>query len=242
MDPRLEVMDAITFLSSLESGSVALAVTDPAYESLEKHRSHGTTTRLSKSKGSSNAWFPIFPNSRFPEFLAQVYRVLAKNSHFYLICDQETMFVVKPMAEAVGFKFWKFIVWDKIRFGMGYHYRNQHELVLFFEKGKRRLQNLGIGDVLRIPGIRGGYPTEKPVALSELLVLQSSSPGDLVVDPFMGAGFVAAGAIQHGRRFAGSDINPDSPRLVLEKIAEILPEISTKEPAPSTPVLWHLEP
>lgn len=221
MEPRLEVMDATAFLKTLDEGSVSLCVTDPAYESLEKHRNHGTTTRLSQSKGSSNAWFPIFPNGRFPEFLAEVYRVLAKNSHFYLICDQETMFVVKPLAEAAGFKFWKFIVWYKTgRIGMGYHYRACHELVLFFEKGKRKLSNLGIGDVLSIPRVAHGYPTEKPQALSQILIEQSSSPGELVIDPFMGSGFVAVSALRLGRHFAGSDINPDSPALVLERIRE----------------------
>lgn len=253
MDPILKVMDATAFLSEMAAGSVDLLVTDPAYESLEKHRNHGTTTRLKKSKGSSNAWFPIFPNSRFPEFLEQVYRVLATNSHFYMICDQETMFVVKPMAEAIGFKFWKFLVWDKIRFGMGYHYRNQHELVLFFEKGKRKLQNLGIGDVLRIQGIRGGYPTEKPIPLAEVLIQQSSSPGELVVDPFMGSGFVAAAATRHGRVFAGSDLNPNSPDLVRKAIANALPlcessqsmgndrRVVVVDPHPHPISFWKLE-
>ena len=39
----------------------------PAYESLEKHRAIGTTTRLKHSKSSSNDWFKIFPNARFGE-------------------------------------------------------------------------------------------------------------------------------------------------------------------------------
>lgn len=38
---------------------------DPPYESLEKHRAIGTTTRLKHSKASSNDWFTIFPNARF---------------------------------------------------------------------------------------------------------------------------------------------------------------------------------
>lgn len=218
-DLRLEVQDATEFLKGMAEESAALVVTDPAYESLEKHRKRGTTTRLKKSQGSSNDWFPIFHNDRFPEFLTQVHRVLQKNSHFYLICDQETMWVVRPMAEAVGFKYWKFVVWHKLgRIGMGYHYRGVHEVVLFFEKGKRKLQDLSIPDVLDIPKVTGGYPTEKPTELAEVLLLQSSSPGELVLDPFMGSGFVASAANRLGRRFAGSDINPDAPNLVRQKI------------------------
>ena len=153
--------DSVDWLKQLPSSSVDLLITDPAYESLEKHRAKGTTTRLKKSKSSSNEWFPIFPNDRFEEFIIEVYRVLKKNSHFYLYCDQETMFVTKPIAEKIGFKFWKPIVWDKEKIGMGYHYRARYEFILFFEKGKRKLNNLGIPDILSFPRIRGGLSNRK---------------------------------------------------------------------------------
>jgi site-specific DNA-methyltransferase (adenine-specific) len=203
---RLFDRDAVDWLRLFADESVNLVVTDPPYESLEKHRAIGTTTRLKHSKSSSNDWFSIFPNARFPELFAEVYRVLAKNSHFYLFCDQETMFVAKPLAEKAGFKFWKPIVWEKMKIGMGYHYRSRYEFILFFEKGKRRLADLSVADVLAHPRIRGGYPTEKPSAVSEVFVRQSSSPGDLVIDPFMGSGSVGVAALKHGRRFMGTDI------------------------------------
>ena len=46
--PRFEVsnLDAVEWLRGLPSESIDLVVTDPAYESLEKHRAVGTTTRL----------------------------------------------------------------------------------------------------------------------------------------------------------------------------------------------------
>jgi site-specific DNA-methyltransferase (adenine-specific) len=93
-------VDAVEWLRAFASSSVDLVITDPPYESLEKHRAVGTTTRLKHSKASSNDWFAIFPNHRFHELFAEVYRVLAKNTHFYLFCDAETMFVAKPLAEA----------------------------------------------------------------------------------------------------------------------------------------------
>lgn len=145
---RLAQLDAVEWLKTLPDASLDLVVTDPAYESLEKHRAKGTTTRLAHSKSSSNDWFTIFPNARFAELFAEVYRVLKPNSHFYLLCDQETMFHAKPIGEAAGFKFWKPIIWDKMAIGMGYHYRGRCEYILFFEKGKRKLNDLGIPDVL----------------------------------------------------------------------------------------------
>lgn len=68
----------MTWLSSLQDESVDLVITDPPYESLEKHRSIGTTTRLKSSKSSSNQWFEIFPNDRFEMLFEQIYRVLKK--------------------------------------------------------------------------------------------------------------------------------------------------------------------
>jgi site-specific DNA-methyltransferase (adenine-specific) len=199
-------LDAVEWLRSLPATSVDLVVTDPAYESLEKHRAIGTTTRLKHSKASSNDWFAIFPNARFPELFAEIYRVLRKDRHFYLFCDPETAFVAKPLAEAAGFKFWKPLVWDKKRIGMGYHYRSRYEFILFFEKGKRKLANLGISDIIECPRIYNGYPTEKPSEVTEVLVSQSTHPGELVIDPFMGSGSVGVAALRLGRSFAGTDV------------------------------------
>jgi site-specific DNA-methyltransferase (adenine-specific) len=213
--PLISGVDAVTWLRSIASESVDLCVTDPAYESLEKHRAVGTTTRL------TGEWFDIFPNSRFPELFHEVFRVLKRNAHFYMYCDQETMFVAKPLAEAAGFKFWKGLVWDKEAIGMGYHYRAQHELILFLEKGKRKLSNLGISDVIRFKRIRGSYPTEKPSEVSRVLIEQSSLPGELVVDPFMGSGSVGVASLGCGRRFAGTDISAKAQALATERFAAL---------------------
>lgn len=220
---RLYQGDSVAWLRSLAAGSVNLLVTDPAYESLEKHRAKGTTTRLKHSKASSNDWFAIFPNDRFAELFAEVYRVLAPNSHFYLICDAETMFVAKPLAEAAGFKFWKPIIWDKQRIGMGYHYRCRYEVILFFEKGKRKLNDLGIPDVLSVPRVHNGYPTEKPVELNRILIEQSTQPGEVVADPFMGSGSAGVAAEAGGRAFWGNDLNPGAVELTAARLAEVSP-------------------
>lgn len=220
---NVEKCDAVEFLRRFPSDSVDLIVTDPAYESLEKHRAIGTTTRLKHSKSSSNDWFAIFPNARFPELFAEAFRVLKKNTHLYLFCDQETMFVAKPEGEKAGFKFWKPIVWDKKKLGMGYHYRARYELILFFEKGKRKLHDLSVPDVLSHPRIHGGYPSEKPSEVSEILIRQSSEAGGLVVDPFCGSGSVGVAARRLGRRFAGSDICDEAVEIAAERTREARP-------------------
>jgi site-specific DNA-methyltransferase (adenine-specific) len=217
---QLDQGDAVEWLRTLPSESVDLVITDPPYESLEKHRAIGTTTRLKHSKASSNDWFAIFHNDRFPELFAQVYRVLARNAHFYLYCDPETMFVAKPLAEQAGFKFWKPLIWDKKRIGMGYHYRARYECILFFEKGKRKLNDLGIADIIEVPRIHGGYPTEKPAAVSEVLIGQSTLPGERIADPFMGSGSVGVAAATLGRSFLGNDLCAEAVAIARGRLLE----------------------
>jgi DNA modification methylase len=60
--------------------------------------------------------------------------------------------------------------------------------------------------VARLHNERSGYPTQKPAALLERIVLASSDPGDLVADFFCGSGTTLAVAARLGRRFIGSDI------------------------------------
>ncbi len=223
--------DAVAWLRSLESESVDLVITDPPYESLEKHRAIGTTTRLKHSKASSNDWFAIFPNGRFAELFREVYRVLRRHRHFYLFCDPETAFIVKPMAEAAGFKFWKPIVWDKKRIGMGYHYRSRYEFILFFEKGKRKLNDLGVSDIIECPRVFKGYPAEKPASVSEVLVRQSTQPGELVIDPFVGSGSAGVAAMRVGRRFAGADVCAEAIQIAAKRLAELGAEVAVQEHA-----------
>ena len=144
--------------------------------------------------------------------------MLKPNTHFYLFCDPETMFVAKPVGERVGFKFWKPLIWDKTKIGMGYHYRARYECILFFEKGKRKLIDLGIPDIITVPRVHRGYPAEKPPEVSDVLVYQSSLEGDLVVDPFAGSASVGEAAIRRGRRFAGSDICAEAVTVARQRL------------------------
>lgn len=230
---RLSQLDAVDWLQTLPDSSVDVIVTDPPYESLEKYRAIGTTTRLKHSKSSSNNWFQVFPNARFPELFAEMWRVMKKGTHLYLFCDPETMFVAKPLAEAAGFRFWKPLIWDKIHIGMGYHYRARYECILFFEKGKRRLNNLGTPDIIQEPRIRGGYPAEKPIRVSEILIQQSSRKDEIIIDPFMGSGSVGVAATRSGRHFWGNDIHTEALQLTESRLQA---EGATQEtPTQTTP-------
>jgi site-specific DNA-methyltransferase (adenine-specific) len=53
----------------------------------------------------------------------------------------------------------------------------------------------------------GRHPTQKPLALLERIVIASSRPGDVVVDPFNGSGTTGLAALRLGRRYIGIDSN-----------------------------------
>jgi len=218
---RVLVSDAFDLLRSLAPESVDLVVTDPPYESLQIHRARGTTTRLTTN------WFATVPNGRLPELLREVYRVLRSDRHFYLFCDEVTADIIKQQQGigaarlvngarkcACGFVYWKEIVWAKttldggrIRGGTGYHFRAANERILFFEKGKRALNDLGIPDVLMAPrpGVPG--PAVKPGAVVRTLIAQSTFEEELVVDPFCGSGVTGVEARGLQRRFLLGDID-----------------------------------
>ncbi len=231
--------DCIDILKQLPAGVIDLTITDPAYESLERHRAVGTTTRLKASKASSNAWFTVFPNARYGELFEQLYRVHRPNSHCYVFCDSETEAValtgINPYADqpavrtalSGGWRAWPSLTWVKtkkavnvetqdrdsghqtdawleqemVRSGMGYHWRRAEERILFLEKGKRKLNNLGWPNVMC--GTRAGknqFPTEKPENIIERLILNSTNEGDLILDTFAGSGVVGRVASRLGRR------------------------------------------
>jgi site-specific DNA-methyltransferase (adenine-specific) len=227
--------DAITLLRAIPSESINLIVTDPAYESLEKHRKIGTTTRLKKR------WFEIFPNDRYTEFFQECFRVLKKGSAMYVFADQETRDLIctgycpstnkelinpqtgkiaRPIPDA-GFRYWKDLTWDKVKNGLGYHWPARKESIILAEKQIKKRKNMKIkrvrfkdmnddfGDVIAIKRLKGKcfYPTEKPEPLIRALILSATEEGDVVLDPFCGSGVVGVASESCGRRYILGDLD-----------------------------------
>jgi DNA modification methylase len=59
--------------------------------------------------------------------------------------------------------------------------------------------------IARLHSERTGYPTQKPVALLERIILASSNPGDIVADFFCGSGTTPFVAVKHGRHYVACD-------------------------------------
>jgi DNA modification methylase len=65
---------------------------------------------------------------------------------------------------------------------------------------------------------KGAHFAVMPEALAEPCVLAGSAPGDLVLDPFTGSGTVAVVALRHGRRFIGTELNPEYVQIATDRI------------------------
>jgi site-specific DNA-methyltransferase (adenine-specific) len=81
-------------------------------------------------------------------------------------------------------------------------------------------------DVWEIPSERAsrvGHPAPFPVELPERLIHQHTYVGDLVLDPFMGAGSTAVAAVRTGRHFVGYDLDPDYVRDARKRVAVTAP-------------------
>ena len=75
---------------------------------------------------------------------------------------------------------------------------------------------------------RLGYPTQKPLALLERIILASSNPGDVVLDPFCGCGTAIAAAQKLNRKWIGIDITHLSIALQKYRLQEMFPDIRFK--------------
>jgi DNA modification methylase len=119
-------------------------------------------------------------------------------------------------------------VWVKHNAGMGSFYRSQHEFIFAFKVGgASHRNNIQLGrhgrNRTNVWSYRAandfgrptdeGYlihmhPTVKPVAMVADAILDCSTRGDLVLDPFLGSGTTLIAAERVGRRCFGIEIDP----------------------------------
>jgi DNA modification methylase len=119
-------------------------------------------------------------------------------------------------------------IWAKNNAGMGSLYRSQHELVFVFKSGHApHRNNIELGrhgrhrsNLWSYPGVNSFgrpseegnllalHPTVKPVKLVADAILDCSSRGDWVLDPFLGSGTSLMAAERVGRRCCGLELDP----------------------------------
>ncbi len=67
----------------------------------------------------------------------------------------------------------------------------------------------------------GKHPTQKPTALLERIVLASTKPGDIVLDPFTGSSTTGLAATKSGRKFIGIDTEKEYLDLSIKRFKEL---------------------
>lgn len=68
----------------------------------------------------------------------------------------------------------------------------------------------------------GKHPTQKPLKLMERIVLSSTKPGDIVLDPFTGSSTTGLACHRHGRKFVGIDSEKDYLDLSIRRFQDIM--------------------
>lgn len=146
----------------------------------------------------------------FSEWLPDVYRVLKKGTHCYIMVNARNLKELQTEAEKVGFVFQNLLVWNKGTATPNKYYMQGLEFILMLSKRPaRNINDMGSKNLLSTPNIIGkkSHPTEKPVSLMAEMIRNSTNEGDIVLDPFAGAGSTLIAAKRLNRRYIGFEID-----------------------------------
>jgi DNA modification methylase len=176
-----------------------------------------------------------------PRIEASLHTLNADGS-ILLHCDWRTCHYLRLMLdELLGpQRLVNHLIW---RYGLGGSsprgFARKHDDILFYAKSDRyffdppmvpatsarmRGQQKKATDVIDVPSInnmaseRCGYPTQKPLALMDLLVRACCPEGGLVIDPFCGSGTTCVAAARSYRTFIGIDINSKAVEIARERV------------------------
>lgn len=214
-DIEVVCSDGIKFMNSLPENSVDLIVTDPPYKTTPRGcavNSGGMMQTEICKKGQMFKYNDLTPK----DYADKMYRVLKEGGHCYVMTNHVNLKEMLNTFENAGFKFTKSLIWDKRNKIMGKYYMSQFEYILFFRKGRGiAINNCGTADILSAPNkkpkdIKGKvlHVTSKPPELMEILILNSSKEGDIVLDPFAGIMTTAIACKRTNRKFKGCEIDP----------------------------------
>jgi DNA modification methylase len=147
-------------------------------------------------------------------------------------------------------------IWNKTNAGMGSLYRSQHEFIFVYKHGlARHINNINLGRRGRnrtnvwtyvsqsaLSGTSKSklalHPTIKPVAMIADAVRDCSNPGDIILDPFGGAGTTMIAAEKTGRRARLLELNPIYVDVTIERWQRLTGKVAyhAKTGRPFSPV------
>lgn len=196
-----------------EIGGADCVVTDPPY--LVSKGGFASNLQL---EGGFGGWMKEYGNQgdivecdiAFADWAPLIVSCSADRAHVYVMSNGRNLKDMQVALEAVGLRLHTVLVWDKRTALPNKYYQNITEFGLFMFKGKARTINDPASKNLVSIFQRddSAHPTEKPVELMKFWIGNSTNPGDLVLDPFMGSGTTGVAALQLGRRFVGVEKSP----------------------------------
>lgn len=237
-DVRLFHGDCREILRDWEGASMIFA--DPPY-----FLSNGGTTcksgkRASVHKGAWDRSRGIEENHAFNrEWLAECQKALWSNGTIWVSGTSHVIHSVGFAMQQLGFKMLNDITWEKPNPPPNLacrYFTHATETVIWaardrksryhFDYAAMKAENGGkqMKSVWRMtaPGrdekLCGNYPTQKPIALLERIILASTKPGDLVLDPFNGSGTTGVACMRHGRKYVGIDSDEGALLLTLSRL------------------------
>ena len=168
------------------------------------------------------------------EWLAECRRLLRKDGTLWVIGAYHNIFRIGAMLQDLGFWVLNDVIWRKANpmpNFRGRRFTNAHETLIWAARGRdsRHRFNYAAMKALNddiqmrsdwfIPLCTGAerlrnqhglklHPTQKPEALLHRVLLASTAPGDIMLDPFLGTGTTAVVAKRLHRRFIGIERHP----------------------------------
>lgn len=226
---RLNYIDNIDCLEGLKEvpdKSVDLIVTDPPYFLSMGHAGSKTNASKSEQLNSNRAYNDLAICTPFYKQLFQEYRrVLKEDGSFYFFTDWRGYAYYFPLLNA-ELPVRNLIVWDK-KSGPGSFYSFAHELIVFGTYKPKTKAGVGT-NIWRMAAFNSGaratngekvHPTQKPVELIAKAIEDSTEPGAVVLDTFMGSGTTAVTCIRTGRNFIGFELDERYHGIAMERIA-----------------------
>lgn len=212
----LDVMDLL-----IENGvKVDCIICDPPYKTTKRGNSGGTGGMLKdKNFIKGNGGFELNELNE-EDWTDRIFKVLKDGGHGYIMTNDKNLVKYHTLLTKYGFSIFKTLIWQKDNCITNMFYMNNHEYIIFFRKGfAKKINNCGTKSVLNFKNPKNKlHPSEKPVDLLEVLVLNSTNEGDTVLDFTMGSGSTGVACKNLNRKFIGIELDEKYFDIAVDRI------------------------
>jgi DNA modification methylase len=159
---------------------------------------------------------------KITDWLPPLFESLRNPSHAYLMTNFYNLREMMDVAESSGFKLHNLLIWKKNTVTPNRWYMKDIEYTVFARKGAAfSINDRGAKTCQEVNNTRDRlHPTEKPVDLMRTYIRNSTTEGDIVLDPFMGSGTTGVAALREGCRFIGIEEDPEYFNIAWKRLHE----------------------